>query len=291
MSEQVSEMNSLPSRETLRRLGLPQRTPLAGLDQEQPVLPPAPDDGKHAPGPERERQTDDIQSPLPKLRDTTTPEQDAMDVPDGDPGPEQRGHEAAPPVDLEDVVQAGGGGARPEAAVRQEHVRQAELRVRGRRADVERREVVYGAHEARDEVDALEMLDVCGRGRGGCGCGWGGGSGENEGREREEDVDEGRRRLPEEDEELCRLGVQARVEHGQRREQVAHADAEEQAARVREVHGAAAGVVRVGPGGQRVREVVERDDGGAGYGLVEEDEEPGAVRMWVSRSSSSSLIY
>lgn len=126
------------------------------------------------------------------------------------------------------------------------------------------------------------------RRRGSRGRGRGGGSGsrssgEDEGRDIEEDVNEGGRGLPEEDEELRRPDVQAGKVHGQRRDEVAETDAEEEAARVREVHGAAAGVVRVGPGGQRVREVVEGDDGCAGYGLVEEDEEPGAVRCGLVR--------
>lgn len=190
-----------------------------------------------------------------------------MDVIHGDPGPEQRGKEAAPPVDLEDIVQAGRSAVHPGVVVRHEHVREAQLRIRRRGAHVHRHEVVDGAHDARGGIHALDMRDVRApfarsRGRG---------REEPRGGE-EQDVHEARGGLPQEDEELRGRGAEAGQVHRERGEQVPDADAEEQAARVGGRDVAAGHVVRVWLGDQHVGEVVERDDGRAGYGLVEEDE-------------------
>lgn len=87
-----------------------------------------------------------------------------MNVVDGDPGPEERGEETTPPVDLEDVVQSRGRGLRPYAPVWQEDVREAKLRVLRSCADVECYQVVHGAHQPSGQVYALQVLDVGGLG-------------------------------------------------------------------------------------------------------------------------------
>lgn len=122
-----------------------------------------------------------------------------MDVIDGDPSPEKRGDKTTPPINLEDIMQTGGGRRGPEVPARHEHIGEGELRVRRRRADVERDEVVDDADCACGGVDALQMLDVCSGGGGGFFLRGGGRGAEKKGRGEEEDVHEAWGWLPEED--------------------------------------------------------------------------------------------